>query len=85
MNLESLRKHAGMTQKELAELVHVKQNTVSQWESGKRQIPSSILPVIAQVLGCTIDELFGRAPPGTVIGLKPNDRSGGASTARDSA
>lgn len=63
MELEYLRRKRGMTQKDIATLAGVQQNTVSQWESGKRNPPSSILPLLASVLGCTIDELFGRSPP----------------------
>lgn len=36
MKLEELRKKNGMTQSDLASMVGVQQNTVSQWESGKR-------------------------------------------------
>ena len=64
MQLEELRKKNSMTQNELAAFLGVQQNTVSQWESGKRNPPSSILPRLADALGCSIDELFGRAPPG---------------------
>lgn len=60
MRLEELRKKQGMTQNELAALVGVQQNTISQWESGKRHPTSTTLPRLANVLGCTIDELFGR-------------------------
>ena len=63
MQLEELRKKNSMTQNELAAFLGVQQNTVSQWESGKRNPPSSILPRLADALGCSIDELFGRAPP----------------------
>ena len=61
MNLRELRKSRGMTQQELAKSVNIKQNTVSQWESGRRKPPSTILPQLATVLGCTIDDLFARA------------------------
>lgn len=62
MEIEKIRRVSGMTQTELAKKVGVQQNTVSQWESGKRNIPSNLLPVLADVLCCTIDELFGRVP-----------------------
>lgn len=52
-----------MTQQELAEKMGVQQNTVSQWESGLRNIPSKLLPILADTLHCTIDELFGREAP----------------------
>lgn len=66
MELEKMRRGSGITQKELAEKVGVQQNTVSQWESGKRKVPSNLLPVLADILCCSIDELFGRLPPSAV-------------------
>ncbi len=63
MRLVELRKKYGLTQSELAILVGVQQNTVSQWESGKRNPSSSILPRLADALGCTIDELYERDSP----------------------
>lgn len=62
--LRVLRQERGLTQAQFASKIGTHQNTVSQWESGKRNPPSSILPRLASVLGCTIDELFGRSPPG---------------------
>ena len=62
--LRELRQERGLTQAQIASQTGVQQNTVSQWESGKRNPPSTTLPLLASVLGCTIDELFGRSPPG---------------------
>lgn len=63
MRLEELRKDRGMTQKELASLTGVQQNTVSQWETGDRKPSSTVLPRLANALGCTIDELYGLPGP----------------------
>lgn len=49
----------GMTQQQLAESVGVKQNTVSQWESEERKPSVDLLPKLASILGCTVDELLG--------------------------
>ena len=52
------RKKAGLTQKDLQDRLGMKSNaTVSQWESGKRMPRADILPRIADILGCTVDEL----------------------------
>lgn len=67
MELEKIRRVSGITQRELAEKIGVQQNTVSQWESGKRKVPSNMLPVLADILCCSIDELFGRLPPGRAV------------------
>lgn len=62
--IRALRQERGLTQAQFASQIGAQQNTVSQWESGKRNPPSSILPLLASALGCTIDDLFGRSPPG---------------------
>lgn len=58
MNIKAKRLGKGLSQKELAEKVGVGQSTVSMWESGSNLPETRILPTLAQVLGCTIDELF---------------------------
>lgn len=60
MRLEELRKKNSMTQSELAAMVGVQQNTVSQWESGKRNPTAPMLIRLAETLHCTIDEIYGR-------------------------
>ena len=58
-NLKKLRKEKGLTQEELAESVGVSAQAVSKWELGS--LPdAALLPVIADVLGVSIDEMFGR-------------------------
>lgn len=54
-----------MTQAELAAKLGLKSpSTVAMWEHDLRKPPSTILPRLAEELGCTIDELFTRAKPG---------------------
>ena len=43
---------------ELAQKLEVEQNTVSQWENGIRLPRSDKLPLLAKLLGCTVDDLF---------------------------
>lgn len=45
--IKELRIEAQLTQKELAQLLNVSQNTYSQYENGKRQIPIEILIKLA--------------------------------------
>lgn len=49
-----------MTQAELAAKIGVTQPIVASWESGSKRPRADKLPKLAQVLGCTIDELFRR-------------------------
>ena len=63
--IRDLRTERGLTQAQLARALGLKsQSTVAMWENGHRNVPSTILPQLADLLGCSIDELYGRAPPG---------------------
>lgn len=59
MLLREKRQERGITQNDLAVRVGVKRNTVCQWETGSRQPRVELLPKIAAILGCTVDELLG--------------------------
>lgn len=48
----------GITQKDLATKLGVDQSTISLWESGKTAPRASLLPQIAKICKCTIDELL---------------------------
>ena len=53
------RKELGLTQKQLAELLHVSDKTVSRWETDK-QIPDALtMQAIAAALDMSIAELYG--------------------------
>jgi len=49
-----------MTQRQLADLMGVGQTAVCNWETGANLPASDQLRKLADVLGCTIDALFGR-------------------------
>lgn len=56
--IKARRLACGMRQVELAELVGVTQSVVSYWETDRSDPPCSILPKLAEIFNCTIDELF---------------------------
>ncbi|MCD7807353.1 MAG: helix-turn-helix transcriptional regulator [Lachnospiraceae bacterium] len=57
--ISELRKERGMTQEQLGALVGVSSQAVSKWENGGAP-DVELLPLIADVLGVSLDGLFGR-------------------------
>jgi transcriptional regulator with XRE-family HTH domain len=61
-NLGRLRKNkTAYSQKEFAELLGIKQNTYSTWESGEADVKSEFIPKIAELLKVEIKDLFEKA------------------------
>ena len=56
--LNEVRRAAGYTQRELAELIECSHQTISRYESGEIQISALTLHIIAQRLGITLDSFF---------------------------
>ena len=51
------RKTQAITQVQLAEQLGISQQAMNSFEKGRRRVPVSLLPVIAQVLDTTLDAL----------------------------
>ncbi len=60
-NLKNLRDHANLTQENVAERLNIDRSTIAKWETGEAMPRADKLPQLAQILGCTIDELFQSA------------------------
>ena len=58
MKLRDLREDNDYTQKEIAELLHIKQNTYSQYENGQRQIPLEGLIRLARFYKVSVDYIL---------------------------
>lgn len=58
--IRNLRIDGGYTQKQIAELLHIKQNTYSQYEIGVLNYPVDVLIQLADFYGVSIDYLLGR-------------------------
>ena len=58
MSFYQERKKAGLTQAVVAEKLGITTASVCQWETGKTTPRSNLLPQIARVYGCTIEELL---------------------------
>ncbi|MBE6638482.1 MAG: helix-turn-helix transcriptional regulator [Ruminococcaceae bacterium] len=66
VRLRDLREDSDITQKEIADYLHIKQNTYSQYENGQRQIPLPLLISLAKYYKTSTDYILGltdiRAP-----------------------
>ena len=71
--LKQLRTSAGLTQKEAAERLGKKQQTIASWESGQSQPDANTLFIICSLYGTSVDEAFGFKKDGTTIGKKDID------------
>lgn len=61
--LKELRKRKQITQAQLAEMCHVSQGTIANWEAGNRQPDLPTVSMIADVMEITVDKLIGRSTP----------------------
>ena len=66
--IAKLRKKNGMTQLQLASRINVSDKTVSKWENGNGFPEISILPVLSDVFGVTIDYLLKGEAHGIAVG-----------------
>lgn len=62
-NLSRLRREAGYTQESLAEAMGVSRQAVSKWESGQAMPEAATLVDLADLLGCTLDQLMRQELP----------------------
>ena len=60
MRIRDLREDHDYTQQYVAEKLHIKQNTYSQYETGHRQIPLEILIRLADLYKTSIDYILER-------------------------
>lgn len=57
--IRELRQAAGMTQAELAAALELRSpSTVTMWESGARRPPSTIIPRLAELFHCTVQDIY---------------------------
>lgn len=58
-NLKRLRENnTKYDQREIADILGIKQNTYSTWESGETDVKSEYIPKIAEIFGVEIKDLF---------------------------
>ncbi len=59
MRLRDMREDRDLTQRELAEYLHIRQNTYSQYENGRRELPIDALIALARFFGTSTDYILG--------------------------
>lgn len=59
MRLKDLRENADLKQKDIAEYLHIRQNTYSQYENGHRQVPIDVLIKLAKYYNVSTDYILG--------------------------
>ena len=63
MNFKYYRRATNLTQIEAAEKLGVSNTTISMWETGETLPNPRLLPAIAKLYHCTVDELLADADP----------------------
>ena len=59
MRIRDIREDRDLTQKQLADYLHIRQNTYSQYETGQRQLPLDVLIALARYYKTSADYLLG--------------------------
>ena len=58
--IRNLRIDKDLTQQKVAEILNIAANTLSQYETGTRNIPNDVLVKIADLYDTSVDYLLGR-------------------------
>lgn len=64
LQIKKRRLAAGLTQAELAEKIGVTRSAVALWETGRKYPRGKDIPLIANLLHCSIDELYEHGQTG---------------------
>ena len=59
MRIKDLREDHDLTQAEVADYLHIRQNTYSQYETGQRQLPLECLIALAKLYKTSTDYILG--------------------------
>ena len=58
--LKDLREDHDLMQKQVAAILGIDQRVYSTYETGKRELPSRFLPLLAELYGTSVDYILGR-------------------------
>lgn len=72
LEIKRRREALGLSQRDIATPLGVDVSTVTKWETGAAAPRAGLLPALAALLSCTIDELFHdtKADPGQEAGAE---------------
>jgi len=59
MRIRDLREDSDQKQQDIADVLHIRQSTYSQYESGKRAIPIEALITLALYYNVSVDYILG--------------------------
>ena len=57
-NLKQIRLQSNLTQKSVADFLHISPQSISKWENGESTPSIDFLPTLAQLFDCSIDDFF---------------------------
>ena len=57
--IKDKRDAAKLTQVELSKLLGISQSAIAMWETGQSFPRTELLPKLAEILNCSVDELLG--------------------------
>jgi transcriptional regulator with XRE-family HTH domain len=58
MTMAKARRRAGLLQRQVAQALNVSLGTVAMWDTGRNKPRADMLPKIAKLYGCTVDDLL---------------------------
>lgn len=57
-NIKKLREAAGLKKVDFAKKINVSKSSITKYEQGKNFFPLEKVPMVVQVLNCTVNDLF---------------------------
>lgn len=73
MRITEIRKKKGFSRKELSNHIGYAKVTLGRWERGERVPDGNALLAMAEILGCTTDDLLRNPPPAPSTGAKQKE------------
>lgn len=77
--VKKVRNEAGLTQKELAQILQLSIGTIAMWETGKREPKLETMVHLSKTLNTSVDYLLGLSEdemPQTIERIESNEDSG---------